>query len=76
MTDFKTTLPQQALIEAALLRFKQSREATKGYSKRFLDKCNDQTPPTPRSGNGAATTSIDCSAENAKPAPKDGEPEK
>lgn len=70
MTDFKPTPSQQALIEAAQRRFEQSREATKGYSKRFVDKCNDQTPQTPGSRNATAPTSIDSPAENAKPAPK------
>lgn len=73
MTDFKPTPSQQAVIEAAQRRFEQSREATKGYSKRFLDKCNDQIPQTPRAGNEAATTSIDFPAE---PAPKDGASER
>lgn len=42
MTDFKPTKQQLELIEAAQLRFKQSKEATKSFSKRFVDKCNDQ----------------------------------
>ena len=76
MTDFKPTPSQQAVIDAAQLRFEKSRDATKGYSKRFLDKCNDQNPQTPGSGNGAATTRVDCPAENANPAPKDGASER
>lgn len=76
MTDFKPTPSQQALIEAAQRRFEQSRVATKGYSKRFLDKCNDQNPQAPGSGNGTATSSNDCPAENAKPAPKNGAAER
>jgi hypothetical protein len=43
MTDFKPTMEQQELIAAAQLRFEKSREATKHYSKRFVDKCNDQS---------------------------------
>lgn len=42
MTDFKPTKQQLELIEAAQLRFKQSKEAPKCFSKRFVDKCNDQ----------------------------------
>jgi hypothetical protein len=70
MTDFKPTTAQQALIEAAQRRFEQSREATKGYSKRFLDKCNDQNPQTPGAMREPSAAAIDCPAENASPVSK------
>lgn len=43
MTDFKPTDNQQALIEAAQRLFEESRESKKRYSKRFVDKCTDQS---------------------------------
>lgn len=70
MTDFKLTRSQQALVEAAQRRFEKSTVATKGYSKRFLDKCNDQNPQTPGAMREPSAAAIDCPAENAKPLSK------
>lgn len=47
MTDFKPTAEQQVLINEARRRFEESAESTQSYSKRFIEKCNDQ--------NGVAT---------------------
>lgn len=68
MTDFKPTSSQQALIEAAQRRFEKSREATRSYSKRFLDKCNDQNSQTPGATRGPSTGAIECPAKSAEPA--------
>ena len=70
MTDFKPTQSQQVLIEAAQRRFQKSRDAKKGYSKRFVDKCNDQNPQTPGAMREPSAAAIDCPAENAKPVSK------